>query len=151
MTDNTANTALAQELETLSRQSEAGTLMMYGEPDVGLSSQPFFGEPLKGDMRPLADWHGADADLVIALWNNLPTILAALRTPAPAPVGGGGVASGTGRFADRWQRLSGIVLPEMVYRTRESSVGYSATMGALPVNALRAQSRVSLGQRVLCR
>lgn len=30
-------------------------------------------------------------------------------------------------------------------------VGYSATMGALPVNALRAQSRVSLGQRVLCR
>ena len=84
----TDNTALAQELETLSRQSEAGTLMMYGEPDVGLSSQPFFGEPLKGDMRPLADWHGADADLVIALWNNLPTILAALRTPAPAPVGG---------------------------------------------------------------
>lgn len=78
------NNALAQELEALAKLATPDTLMNYGEPEVGMRTEPFFGEPLKGNMRPLADWTAHDAELVIKLWNNLPAILSALRQPTPA-------------------------------------------------------------------
>ena len=75
----TDNTSLAEQLEALAEKATPGPLRMYGEPDVGLRTEPFFGTPMKGGMHPLADWWAYDADLVVALWNNLPTILTALR------------------------------------------------------------------------
>ena len=70
---------LAEQLEALAEKATPGPLMMYGEPDVGLRTEPFFGTPMNGGMRPLADWRAYDADLVVALWNCLPSVIIALR------------------------------------------------------------------------
>ena len=75
---------LAEQLEALVEKATSDTLMMYGEPEVGLRTEPFFGTPMEGGMRPLADWCGYDADLVIALWNARLPIIAALRAEAEA-------------------------------------------------------------------
>lgn len=100
----TDNNALAQQLEALAKLATPDTLMNYGEPEVGMRTEPFFGEPLKGNMRPLADWTAHDAELVIKLWNNLPAILSALRQPTPAS---GEVGDLVAELQEEATRLSG--------------------------------------------
>lgn len=57
--------------DTLAALSEAATQdnpWFYGEPDVGLAPEPFFGKPLDGDMRPMQPMTRQDEEFVVALW-----------------------------------------------------------------------------------
>jgi len=57
------------DLKAMSDAATQGNLISYGELDVGLDYEPFFGSPGVGGMHPLQPMGYADQDFVIALWN----------------------------------------------------------------------------------
>lgn len=57
------------DLKALSDAATQGVLWLYGEPEVGLDYEPFFGAPLEGNMHPLQPMTREDQAFTIALWN----------------------------------------------------------------------------------
>ncbi|NBR91609.1 MAG: hypothetical protein EBS68_17245 [Rhodobacteraceae bacterium] len=78
---------LADELERLAQAATEAPWAGYSEPDVGLPYGLFHGTVMQTGFGPLEPLGAYDIDLIVALRNNLPAILTALRTADAEPGG----------------------------------------------------------------
>lgn len=71
--------AVAEELERLAALATPGPWCGYSEPDVGLPYGLFAGIVEQSGFIQMEPLTPLDIDLIVALRNNLPTIIAALK------------------------------------------------------------------------
>lgn len=74
---------LARELAAIAPRATSAPWTGYSEPEVNLPYSLFAGRVGETGFHELYPMNGNDVDLIVALRNNLPTILAALQ-PEPA-------------------------------------------------------------------